>query len=148
MDDVPQKKEETSKEYRTWAKPDGSGRSIRTSLLGYGCMRFPTTPDGAIDEERAAALLNTAYRMSHVKQFVDILRTAPKSEIIILIGCFLPTVFIDMVAGVTTGMVLAGLFHARRTMSKTAQEEENINLGTLFSRAASSKAMLATTLFS
>ena len=49
-------------EYRTWAKPDGSGRSIRTSLLGYGCMRFPTTPDGAIDEERAAALLNTAYR--------------------------------------------------------------------------------------
>ena len=25
-------------------------------------MRFPTTPDGKIDEERAAALLNTAYR--------------------------------------------------------------------------------------
>ena len=49
-------------EYRIWAKPDGSGRSIRTSLLGYGCMRFPTTPDGKIDEERAAALLNTAYR--------------------------------------------------------------------------------------
>ena len=42
-------------EYRNWSKND-----IRTSLLGYGCMRFPTKADGAIDEERAEALLNTA----------------------------------------------------------------------------------------
>ena len=42
-------------EYRNWSKND-----IRTSLLGYGCMRFPTKDDGAIDEERAEALLNTA----------------------------------------------------------------------------------------
>ena len=42
-------------EYRNWNKS-----SIRTSLLGYGCMRFPTKADGTIDEERAEALLNTA----------------------------------------------------------------------------------------
>ena len=42
-------------EYRNWSKND-----IRTSLLGYGCMRFPTKADGTIDEERAEALLNTA----------------------------------------------------------------------------------------
>ena len=42
-------------EYRTWEK-----LSLKTSLLGYGCMRFPTTPDGKIDEPRAEALLNTA----------------------------------------------------------------------------------------
>ena len=41
-------------EYRNWSKND-----IRTSLLGYGCMRFPTKADGTIDEERAEALLNT-----------------------------------------------------------------------------------------
>ena len=47
-------------EYRTWKKQNGAGESIRTSLLGYGCMRFPTTPEGAIDEPRAEALLNAA----------------------------------------------------------------------------------------
>ena len=42
-------------EYRNWNK-----NAARTSLLGYGCMRLPTKADGSIDEERAAALLNTA----------------------------------------------------------------------------------------
>ncbi len=31
------------------------------SLLGYGCMRFPTNAEGKIDEPRAAALLDRAY---------------------------------------------------------------------------------------
>jgi len=47
-------------EYRDWTRKDGSGRDISTSLLGYGCMRFPTLPDGRIDEVRAEKLLNTA----------------------------------------------------------------------------------------
>ena len=47
-------------EYRNWNQKDGTGRSISTSLLGYGCMRFPTLPDGGIDEVRAEKLLNTA----------------------------------------------------------------------------------------
>ena len=41
-------------EYRNW------NNGLRTSLLGYGCMRFPTRADGSIDEPRAEALLNTA----------------------------------------------------------------------------------------
>ena len=47
-------------EYRDWTKKDGIGRDISTSLLGYGCMRFPPLPDGRIDEVRAEKLLNTA----------------------------------------------------------------------------------------
>lgn len=34
----------------------------RPSRLGFGCMRFPTTPEGAIDEPRARAMLDLAYR--------------------------------------------------------------------------------------
>ena len=33
---------------------------VETSLLGYGCMRFPEK-DGKIDEERAQELIDRAY---------------------------------------------------------------------------------------
>ena len=47
-------------ERREWKRKNGAGEHICTSLLGYGCMRFPTTPEGKIDEPRAEALLNAA----------------------------------------------------------------------------------------
>lgn len=34
----------------------------RPSRLGFGCMRFPTTPEGTIDEPRALAMLDMAYQ--------------------------------------------------------------------------------------
>ena len=35
---------------------------ISTSLLGFGCMRFPTNADGSIDEKEALAMIDTAYQ--------------------------------------------------------------------------------------
>ena len=40
---------------RKWEK-----QGIETSLLGFGCMRFPTTPEGKIDEPRAEAMMDEA----------------------------------------------------------------------------------------
>lgn len=35
---------------------------ISTSLLGFGCMRFPTNADGSINEEEVLAMIDTAYQ--------------------------------------------------------------------------------------
>lgn len=36
---------------------------IETSLLGFGCMRFPTTPDGKIDEAEAENMVDKAITL-------------------------------------------------------------------------------------
>ena len=42
-------------EYRSMEK-----LGIKTSLLGFGCMRFPTNAEGKIDRVRAKAMLQDA----------------------------------------------------------------------------------------
>lgn len=34
----------------------------KVSLLGFGCMRFPKTESGDIDQERAGKMLDTALK--------------------------------------------------------------------------------------
>ena len=36
--------------------------NAKTSLLGFGCMRFPLNQDGSIDEEETFAMLDKAYQ--------------------------------------------------------------------------------------
>ncbi len=55
----------------------------------------------------AALLIYTAYHMSHIKQFVTTLKVAHKSDIFVLVTCFMLTVLIDMVAGVFVGILCA-----------------------------------------
>jgi SulP family sulfate permease len=62
----------------------------------------------------AALLLIVAWNMSEVKHFVHAVRVAPRSDVVVLLTCFLLTVVFDMVVAVTVGVVLAALLFMRR----------------------------------
>lgn len=62
----------------------------------------------------AALLIMTAWRMSHAKQFLRILRLAPRNDSAVLLSCFFLTVFLDMVAGVSVGMIMAALLFMKQ----------------------------------
>lgn len=72
----------------------------------------------------AALLIHTAYRMSHYKQFVRTIQIAPRSDVIVLLVCFILTVFIDMVAGVGVGMICAAFLLINRVTELTKIEIE------------------------
>ncbi|MBY0407878.1 MAG: STAS domain-containing protein, partial [Rickettsiales bacterium] len=74
----------------------------------------------------SALLMMVAYRMSHWEQFVRTLHIAPRSDTIVLVACFGFTVFVDMVAGVTVGVVLACFLLMQRVAQLThAQVSHN-----------------------
>jgi SulP family sulfate permease len=74
----------------------------------------------------AALLLVVAYNMSHYRQFIRILRIAPRQDIIVLLTCFLLTVFIDMVAGVSMGILLSVLLVIQRIAATTEGSVEEM----------------------
>jgi SulP family sulfate permease len=67
----------------------------------------------------AALLLLVAWNMSEVKHFVHTLKMAPRSDVAVMVSCYLLTVFFDMVIGVSVGMVLAALLFMRRMADVT-----------------------------
>ncbi|MBQ5592826.1 MAG: sulfate permease [Clostridia bacterium] len=68
----------------------------------------------------AAILFMVAYNMSEWKKFVRIVRTAPKSDILILIVTFVLTVVFDLVVAIAVGMVLAAMLFMKRMSDETS----------------------------
>jgi SulP family sulfate permease len=62
----------------------------------------------------AALLLLVAWNMSEAKHFAHMLRTAPRSDVAVLLLCFGLTVFFDMVVSVTAGIVISALLFMKR----------------------------------
>ncbi|MBO5259209.1 MAG: sulfate permease [Agathobacter sp.] len=67
----------------------------------------------------AAVLLVVAWNMADWKSFARLCKTAPKSDIIVLVATFLLTVFFDLVVAIEVGVVLAAMLFMKR-MSETA----------------------------
>lgn len=68
----------------------------------------------------AAILFMVAYNMSEWKKFVRIVKTAPKSDILILLVTFVLTVIFDLVVAIAVGMVLAAMLFMKRMSDETA----------------------------
>jgi SulP family sulfate permease len=67
----------------------------------------------------AALMVFVAWNMAELHNFLGIVRVAPKSDVIVLLTCFLLTVFIDMVVSVSVGFVLAAILFMRRMSELT-----------------------------
>lgn len=62
----------------------------------------------------AAVLIMVAYNMSEWRSFVEVCKTAPKSDILVMITTFLLTVIFDLVVAIEVGIVMAALLLIKR----------------------------------
>jgi SulP family sulfate permease len=67
----------------------------------------------------AGLLLLVAWNMSEMRHFAHVLKVAPKSDVFVMVTCFLLTVIVDMVAAVGVGVVMAALLFMRRMAELT-----------------------------
>lgn len=67
----------------------------------------------------AAILFMVAYNMSEWRHFVHICKTAPKSDILVLVLTFALTVTFDLVVAIAVGLVLAAVLFLKRMADVT-----------------------------
>ena len=68
----------------------------------------------------AAILFMVAYNMSEWKKFVATCKTAPKSDILVLVLTFGLTVIFDLVIAIEVGMVLAAMLFLKRMSDESS----------------------------
>ena len=86
----------------------------------------------------AAILISVAYNMSQWRQVVSLIKTSPKSDIIVLISTLALTVIFDLVIAIEIGIVMACILFMKRMSEETKIESwqyiekvdnaENLNL--------------------
>ena len=76
----------------------------------------------------AAILIIVGYNMSGWRTFVRIIKTAPKSDIAVLVITFLLTLFFDLVIAIEFGMILAAFLFLKR-MSDIAEVRQWTYIG-------------------
>ena len=68
----------------------------------------------------AAILFMVAYNMSERKKFVRVIKTAPKTDIIVMLATFTLTVVFDLVIAIEVGMILTALLFIKRMSDETS----------------------------
>ncbi len=77
----------------------------------------------------AAILFMVAYNMSEWKRFVKICKTAPKSDILVLVATFILTVVFDLVVAIEVGMILSLILFMKRMSDVTKIRTWSRNAG-------------------
>ncbi|HKI62685.1 MAG TPA: C4-dicarboxylic acid transporter DauA [Mariprofundaceae bacterium] len=77
----------------------------------------------------AALLMVVAWNMSEARHFLNMLRVAPRHDILVLLTCFSLTVLIDMEVAVAAGMGLAGFLFIKRMTELTGVKLINPSSG-------------------
>ncbi len=67
----------------------------------------------------AAILFMVAYHMSEWREFAELVKTAPKSDVLVLITTFLLTVIFDLVVAIEVGMIMAAFLFMKRMSDVT-----------------------------
>ena len=70
----------------------------------------------------AAILIMVGYNMSGWRQFIRLIKTAPKSDTIVLVTTFLLTVIFDLVVAIEVGMLAACILFMKRMSEETSVE--------------------------
>jgi len=70
----------------------------------------------------AAILFMVAYNMSEWRKFVHLLKTAPKSDILVLVTTFILTVVFDLVVAIEVGIIMAAILFMKRMSDVTEVE--------------------------
>lgn len=68
----------------------------------------------------AAILFMVAYNMSEWREFVNLLKKSPKSDILVLVATFTLTVIFDLVVAIEVGILMAAILFVKR-MSEVAE---------------------------
>lgn len=75
----------------------------------------------------AALLMMVAWNMSEAPKSVHLLKTAPRSDILVFLTCFSLTVALDMVIAITTGILLAAVLFMREMAQMTKVTDITLN---------------------
>lgn len=70
----------------------------------------------------AAILFMVAYNMSEWRKFLHLLKTAPKSDILVLVTTFVLTVVFDLVVAIEVGIIMAAILFMKRMSDVTEVE--------------------------
>lgn len=68
----------------------------------------------------AAILISVAYNMCQWRQFAYLVKTSPKSDILVLVTTFLLTVIFDLVVAIEVGIILACILFMKRMSDEAA----------------------------